>query len=251
MAKPLVALLTGAGISTDSGIPDYRGPNGLWRRDPEAEKLVTYEYYMGDAEIRRRSWQMRRESGTLRAEPNAAHRAVAELERSGVPVRVITQNVDGLHQLAGMPARKVLELHGTARSAVCTGCHARGPMADALTRVEAGEDDPPCLECGGILKPATVMFGERLDPVVLGEAVAISKGCQIFVAVGTSLQVQPAAGLAGVAADHGARLIIVNAEPTPYDDRADELVRDPIGTALPKVLRGLTAEASPAGPPGA
>ncbi|MEU4464408.1 MULTISPECIES: Sir2 family NAD-dependent protein deacetylase [unclassified Streptomyces] len=251
MAKPLVALLTGAGISTDSGIPDYRGPNGLWRRDPEAEKLVTYEYYMGDAEIRRRSWQMRRENRTLEAEPNAAHRAVAELERSGVPVRVITQNVDGLHQLAGMPDRKVLELHGTARSVVCTGCHARGPMTDALARVEAGEEDPPCRECGGILKSATVMFGERLDPVVLGEAVAISKGCQIFVAVGTSLQVQPAAGLAGVAADHGARLIIVNAEPTPYDDRADEIVRDPIGTALPQLLRGLTAEASPAGPPGA
>ncbi|MFF5308731.1 SIR2 family NAD-dependent protein deacylase [Streptomyces massasporeus] len=239
MTKPLVALLTGAGISTDSGIPDYRGPNGLWRRDPEAEKLVTYEYYMGDAEIRRRSWQMRRETGALRAEPNAAHRAVAELERSGVPVRVITQNVDGLHQLAGMPARKVFELHGSARGVVCTGCHARGPMADALARVEAGEEDPPCLECGGILKPATVMFGERLDPVVLGEAAAVSKACQVFVAVGTSLQVQPAAGLAGVAADHGARLVIVNAEPTPYDDRADEIVRDPIGTALPELLRGL------------
>ncbi|GAA2383110.1 SIR2 family NAD-dependent protein deacylase [Streptomyces coeruleofuscus] len=251
MAKPLVALLTGAGISTDSGIPDYRGPNGLWRRDPEAEKLVTYEYYMGDPEIRRRSWRMRRENQALQAEPNAAHRAVAELERSGVPVRVITQNVDGLHQLAGMPARKVLELHGTARSSVCTGCHARGPMADALARVEAGEDDPPCLECGGVLKPATVMFGERLDPVVLGEAAAISKACQVFVAVGTSLQVQPAAGLAGVAADHGARLVIVNAEPTPYDDRADEIVREPIGTALPELLRGLTAETPPADPPGA
>ncbi|WP_031104378.1 SIR2 family NAD-dependent protein deacylase [Streptomyces sp. NRRL S-146] len=241
MTKPLVALLTGAGISTDSGIPDYRGPNGLWRRDPEAEKLVTYDYYMGDAEIRRGSWLMRRETGALRAEPNAAHRAVAELERSGVPVRVITQNVDGLHQLAGMPARKVFELHGSARSVVCTGCHVRGPMADALARVEAGEEDPPCLECGGILKPATVMFGERLDPVVLGEAAAVSKACQVFVAVGTSLQVQPAAGLAGVAADHGARLIIVNAEPTPYDDRADEIVRDPIGTALPELLRGLGA----------
>jgi NAD-dependent deacetylase len=251
MAKPLVALLTGAGISTDSGIPDYRGPNGLWRRDPEAEKLVTYEYYMADPEIRRRSWQMRRENQALQAEPNAAHRAVAGLERSGVPVRVITQNVDGLHQLAGMPARKVLELHGTARSFVCTGCHARGPMEDALARVEAGEDDPPCLECGGVLKPATVMFGERLDPVVLGEAAAISKACQVFVAVGTSLQVQPAAGLAGVAADHGARLVIVNAEPTPYDDRADEIVREPIGTALPELLRGLTAESRPAGPPGA
>ncbi|MFD9005654.1 Sir2 family NAD-dependent protein deacetylase [Streptomyces sp. NPDC059582] len=239
MTKPLVAILSGAGVSTDSGIPDYRGPNGLWRRDPEAEKLVTYEYYMGDPEIRRRSWQLRRKTRALRAEPNAAHLAVVEVERAGVPVRVITQNVDGLHQLAGLPARKVLELHGTARSVVCTKCHARGPMEDVLARVEAGEDDPPCLACGGILKSATVMFGERLDPVVLGEALAISKACQVFIAVGTTLQVQPAAGLAGVAADHGARLIIVNAEPTPYDERADEVVRDPIGTALPALLRAL------------
>ncbi|GAA3026849.1 SIR2 family NAD-dependent protein deacylase [Streptomyces glomeratus] len=239
MNRPLVAILSGAGISTDSGIPDYRGPNGLWRRDPEAEKLVTYEYYMGDPEIRRRSWQMRRGNRTLKAEPNAAHRAVAELERSGVPVRVITQNVDGLHQLAGMPARKVLELHGTARSVVCTRCHARGPMEDALARVEAGEDDPPCLECGGILKSATVMFGERLDPRVLAEAIAITKACQLFIAVGTSLQVQPAAGLVGIAADRGARLIIVNAEPTPYDDRADDVIRTPIGAALPDLLSTL------------
>ncbi|MEU8930267.1 Sir2 family NAD-dependent protein deacetylase [Streptomyces sp. NPDC048409] len=242
MAKPLVAVLSGAGISTDSGIPDYRGPAGLWRRDPEAEKLVTYEYYMGDPDIRRRSWRMRRESGALGAEPNGAHRAVAELERAGTPVRVITQNVDGLHQLAGMPDRKVLELHGSARSVVCTRCRARGPMADALARVEAGEDDPPCLECGGVLKSATVMFGERLDPVVLGQALAISKACTVFVAVGSSLQVQPAAGLVGVAADHGARLVIVNAEPTPYDDRADEVVREPIGTALPRLLRGLAGD---------
>ncbi|MDX2675323.1 SIR2 family NAD-dependent protein deacylase [Streptomyces soliscabiei] len=242
MSKPLVAVLSGAGISTDSGIPDYRGPNGLWRRDPEAEKLVTYEYYMGDPEIRRRSWQLRRRNRALTAEPNAAHRAVVELERSGVPVRVITQNVDGLHQRAGMPVRKVLELHGTVRSVVCTKCQARGPMAEALARVEAGEADPPCLACGGILKSATVMFGERLDPVVLGEAVAITKACQVFVAVGTSLQVQPAAGLAGVAADHGARLVVVNAEATPYDERAEEVIREPIGTALPELLRRLGAE---------
>jgi len=239
MTKPLVAILTGAGVSTDSGIPDYRGPNGLWRRDPEAEKLVTYEYYMGDPEIRRRSWRMRRRSEALTAEPNAAHRAIVELERSGVPVRVLTQNVDGLHQLAGLPARKVLELHGTARQFVCTKCGVRGPMADALARLDAGEDDPPCLECGGILKSATVMFGEHLDPGVLGDALAVAKACQVFYAVGSSLKVHPAAGLVGVAAEHGARLTVVNAEPTPYDEVAAEVVREPIGTALPRLLREL------------
>ncbi|GHE60130.1 NAD-dependent protein deacetylase 2 [Streptomyces cellulosae] len=241
MAKPLVALLTGAGVSTDSGIPDYRGPSGLWRRDPDAEKLVTYEYYMADPEIRRRSWRMRQKHFAALPEPNAAHRAVAELERSGTAVRVITQNVDGLHQLGGMPDRKVLELHGTARAVVCTECHARTPMEDALARLTAGEDDPPCVDCGGVLKPATVMFGEALDPMVLGEAVAITKACTLFIAAGTSLQVHPAAGLAQVAADHGARLIVVNAEPTPYDDLADEVVREPIGTSLPALLRRIAA----------
>lgn len=241
MSKPLVALLTGAGVSTDSGIPDYRGPAGLWRRDPDAEKLVTYEYYMADPEIRRRSWRMRQETFAALPEPNAAHRAVAELERSGTAVRVITQNVDGLHQLGGMPDRKVLELHGTARTVVCVKCHARTPMADALARLTAGEDDPPCVDCGGVLKPATVMFGETLDPAVLGEAVAITKACTLFIAAGTSLQVHPAAGLAQVAVDHGARLVVVNAEPTPYDDLADEVVREPIGTSLPALLRRVAA----------
>ncbi|WP_432092856.1 SIR2 family NAD-dependent protein deacylase [Streptomyces sp. bgisy100] len=240
--RPLVAVLSGAGISTDSGIPDYRGPNGLWRKDPEAEKLVTYAYYMADPAIRRRSWRMRQDGATLRAQPNAAHLAVAELERSGVPVRVITQNVDGLHQLAGMPDRKVFELHGTARAVECTGCRERSSMSEALERVAAGEEDPPCRVCGGILKSATVMFGERLDPEVLGSALTVAKACDVFIAVGTSLQVQPAASLAGTAAQHGARLIIVNAEPTPYDEHADELVREPIGTALPALLRQLGDE---------
>ncbi|GAA2095574.1 NAD-dependent protein deacetylase [Streptomyces albiaxialis] len=236
----LVALLTGAGISTDSGIPDYRGPQGLWRRDPEAEKLVTYSYYMGDPEIRRRSWQMRLSSPTWRAEPNAAHRAVAELERAGTPVRVITQNVDGLHQAAGLPARKVLELHGSSRTYVCVECGARGPMTDALARVEAGDPDPACEVCGGILKSATVMFGQTLDPDVLAEAVAVAKAAEVFLAVGTSLQVQPAASLAGTAAENGARLIVVNAEPTPYDAYAAEVVREPIAEALPPLLRDLS-----------
>jgi NAD-dependent deacetylase len=234
--------LSGAGISTESGIPDYRGPNGLWRRDPEAEKLVTYDHYMTDPDIRRRAWLMRRDSETWRAQPNGAHHAVARLERTGVPVRVITQNVDGLHQLAGLPARKVLELHGTARAVVCTGCAARSEMAEALDRVRAGDPDPACRACGGILKSATVMFGQRLDPVVLTDAVAIAKGCEIFIAVGTSLQVQPAASLAGMAARHGARLVIVNADPTPYDDLADEVVREPIGTALPALLDAIVQE---------
>ncbi|MFE1766962.1 NAD-dependent deacetylase [Streptomyces angustmyceticus] len=237
--RPLVAILTGAGISTDSGIPDYRGPNGLWRRDPEAEKLVTYDTYMADPEIRRRSWRMRQDSPAFRAEPNAAHEAVVRLERSGTPVRVITQNVDGLHQRAGLPERKVLELHGTVRAVTCTRCHARSSMRDALDRVAAGEPDPPCLVCGGILKSATVMFGERLDPEVLATALGVAKAAQVFLAVGSTLQVQPAASLAGVAAEHGARLIIINAEPTPYDALATEVIREPIGTALPRLLAGL------------
>ncbi|MCX3058793.1 SIR2 family NAD-dependent protein deacylase [Streptomyces beihaiensis] len=239
-AKPLVAFLTGAGISTDSGIPDYRGPDGVWRKDPDAEKLVTYEYYMKDPQIRRRAWQVRRAGRALTAEPNAAHRAIVDLERSGAAVRVITQNVDGLHQRAGTADRKVLELHGSARQFVCTGCGERGPMEAAVARVEAGEDDPACLVCGSVLKSTTVMFGERLDPMVLAEAVSITKACQVFFAVGSSLQVQPAAGLAGLAAEHGARLVIVNAEPTPYDDVADEVVREPIGTALPRLLAQIT-----------
>ncbi|MEV6579819.1 Sir2 family NAD-dependent protein deacetylase [Streptomyces sp. NPDC051582] len=236
MGKPLVAVFSGAGMSTDSGIPDYRGPQGLWRRDPEAEKLVTYAYYMADPQIRRRSWRMRVEVGALAAQPNAAHLAVTELERTGTPVRVITQNVDGLHQQAGMPPRKVFELHGTARSVVCTDCRARSGMDGTLARVAAGDPDPACLACGGILKSATVMFGERLDPEVLARAVAVAKGCQVFIAVGTTLQVQPAASLAGMAAEAGARLIIVNAEETPYDSLADEVIREPIGTALPALL---------------
>ncbi|GAA3756240.1 SIR2 family NAD-dependent protein deacylase [Streptomyces tremellae] len=237
----LVAILTGAGISTDSGIPDYRGPNGVWRRDPGAERYVTYDAYMSDPGLRRRAWRRRADSPTLRAEPNAAHRAIADLHRSGTPVRVLTQNVDGLHQRAGLPGEKVLELHGTAREIMCTGCRRRSSVDGALARVAAGEEDPRCEECGGILKSATVMFGERLDPAVLREALAIAKECEVFLAVGSTLQVQPAASLAGVAADHGAGLIVVNADPTPYDARAERVVREPIGTSLPPLLRTLHA----------
>jgi NAD-dependent deacetylase len=242
MDRPLVAIFTGAGISTDSGIPDFRGPRGVWTLHPEHEKLATIGYYMTDPEIRRRSWQMRRETYALDPQPNAAHRAIAELDSAGqVALRVITQNTDGLHQLAGLPARKVLELHGTSRSVVCTACGARSSIADAFARIDADEPDPPCLECGGILKTATVMFGENLDPLVLSEAAAVARACAVFFAVGTSLQVYPAAGLVDLAAGSGARLVIVNAEPTPYDAVADQVVREPLGAALPRLLRELAS----------
>ena len=239
---PLVAVLSGAGLSTDSGIPDYRGPNGLWRRDPDAEKLVTIQPYRADPAVRRKAWQMRVEVGVLDARPNAAHRALAAFERTGIPLRVLTQNVDGLHQLGGVSARKVLELHGTARQVQCLGCRVRSDMADALARVRQGEADPPCAACGGILKPATVMFGEHLDPEVLAQARAVAAACEVFIAVGTSLRVHPAAGLVDLALAQGAAVTIVNAEPTPYDEQAAETVREPIGTALPALLRRLAAE---------
>ncbi|MFC1439560.1 Sir2 family NAD-dependent protein deacetylase [Streptacidiphilus sp. N1-10] len=241
--RPMVAVLSGAGFSTDSGIPDYRGPNGLWRRDPEAEKLVTISDYRADPEVRRKAWLMRIEVGMLAARPNAAHRALAELEQAGLPLRVLTQNVDGLHQLGGVSERKVVELHGTARRTQCLRCRAYGDMADALARVGAGEPDPDCRACGGVLKPATVMFGEHLDPEVLGQARAVAAACDQLLAVGSSLQVHPAAGLVDIALAAGARVTVVNAEPTPYDDRAAEVIREPIGTAVPALVRRLVSSA--------
>ncbi|MEW1906890.1 Sir2 family NAD-dependent protein deacetylase [Kitasatospora sp. NPDC085895] len=239
--RPLIAVLTGAGISTDSGIPDYRGPNGLWQRDPKAQELVTIGPYLADPDVRRRSWQLRKEVGAVGAEPNAGHLALVELERSGLPMRVLTQNVDGLHRRSGLPERKVLELHGTADRVQCVRCRLRTPMAEALARVDAGEPDPACLACGGVLKPCTVMFGEVLDERVLADAAAIAKACDLFLAVGTLLQVHPAAGLARVAVEHGARLIVVNADPTPYDDEAAEVIREPISQALPALVARITA----------
>ncbi|WP_344446820.1 SIR2 family NAD-dependent protein deacylase [Kitasatospora nipponensis] len=237
--RPLIAVLTGAGISTDSGIPDYRGPNGLWQRDPKAQELVTLGPYLADEDVRRRAWLMRRDAGALTAEPNAGHRALVELA-ARLPVRVLTQNVDGLHQRAGLPDRKVLELHGSARRVQCVRCRRYGEMSAALARVAAGEDDPPCRECGGILKPATVMFGERLDPEVIGKAEAVARACELFIAVGSTLQVHPAALLPQIAVESGARLIIVNAEPTPYDPVADQVLREPISSALPALVATLT-----------
>jgi NAD-dependent deacetylase len=243
--KPMIAILTGAGISTDSGIPDFRGPNGVWTRDPSRERLFTLDNYVSDPEVRKASWQARRESPAWKAEPNAGHLALAELERAGIPTRILTQNIDGLHQKAGSTPRKVLELHGTMFTVRCLGCGDRGSMRDAIERVEAGEADPACLHCGGVLKSGTVMFGETLNADLLREAAQIAMACTEFWAVGTSLTVEPAATLCQVAVRSGARLTIVNASPTPYDPLADHVDRRPIGEALPEMVRDSIAQNSP------
>ncbi|MGY1885259.1 SIR2 family NAD-dependent protein deacylase [Blastococcus sp. SYSU DS0753] len=235
-AASRITVLTGAGISTDSGIPDYRGPNGVWTRDPDAEKLVTLSYYVADPDIRRRAWLMRRDMGALDVRPNAGHAALVDLERQGRLRTLVTQNVDGLHQAAGSDPARVVEIHGTVHEVECLGCRERTTMQEALDRVAAGEPDPPCRSCGGILKSATISFGQLLEPAVVDAAVAAAGDCDVFLAVGTSLQVHPAAGLVDVAVRHGARVVVVNAEPTPYDDVADLVVREPIGTAMPRLV---------------
>jgi NAD-dependent deacetylase len=232
-----IAVLTGAGISTDSGIPDYRGPNGVWTKDPDAEKLVTLSYYLADPDIRRRSWLMRRRLHTSNPQPNAGHEAIADLERQGRLLALVTQNIDGLHQAAGSSPELVLEVHGTVHEVECLSCHDRTTMRSALDRVEAGEPDPACLVCGGLLKSATISFGQELDDRVIAAAAEAAADCDVFLAVGTSLTVWPVAGLTEIAAAHGARIVIVNAEPTPFDAVADLVVREPIGVSLPRLLR--------------
>lgn len=241
-----VAVLTGAGISTDSGIPDFRGPSGVWTKNPAAEKMSTYEAYVIDPAVRLRSWQARLAHPAWTAEPNGAHLALAQIA-SRIDTWVITQNIDGLHQRAGVRADRVLELHGTMHTVVCVGCGARTGMSETLARVRAGEDDPTCAECGGILKSATVMFGQPLDPKVLATGIAAAKAADLFLAIGSTLTVEPAASLCAVAVRAGARLVIVNRDPTPYDLIATAVIRQPIGEAVPaiagRLLAGLSDQA--------
>ena len=234
-ARRIVAL-TGAGISTDSGIPDYRGPDGVWTKDPDAEKLVTLSYYLADPQIRRRSWLLRQGMQDADPQPNAGHRALVDLERQGRLRAMVTQNIDGLHQAAGSGAALVHEIHGSVHEVVCTDCGDRTTIGEALDRVADGEPDPACRRCGGILKTATVYFGEMLDERVVEACTAAAADCDVLLAVGTSLQVWPAAGLADIAVGSGARLVVVNAQETPYDDVADLVVREPIGTSLPRLV---------------
>jgi NAD-dependent deacetylase len=231
-----IVVLTGAGISTDSGIPDFRGPQGLWTRNPDAEKMATIQHYVADPDVRRRAWRSRLESPALVAEPNEGHRALVTLERRGKLLALLTQNVDGLHQRAGSSPSLVVEIHGTAREVVCLSCHERAPMERALARVRAGDDDPPCRTCGGVLKAATISFGQSLVPEDLRRAEQAARGCDLMLAVGTKLSVYPIAGVVPVAKEAGARVVIVNAEPTEMDSLADVVLRGSISALLPRLV---------------
>jgi NAD-dependent deacetylase len=231
-----VVVLTGAGISTDSGIPDFRGPQGVWTRNPVAEKMSNIHYYLADPEVRKASWQNRLSSPAWSAKPNPGHLALVELERQKKLHALITQNIDELHQLAGNSSQLVIEVHGSMRRFMCWGCGMRGPMQKVLERVRAGEEDPHCRDCGAILKSDTISFGQQLVPEVIDRAMQAAAEADLFLAVGTSLQVYPIAGAVDLARSAGAKLVIVNAQPTPFDEVADAVLQDPISEILPKII---------------
>jgi NAD-dependent deacetylase len=243
-ASQRLVAFTGAGISTESGIPDFRSPGGIWTRyDPQD---FTFGRFVDSAEVRERSWHMRREMLAETPAPNAGHRALAKLEHEGRSLGVITQNIDGLHQEAG--SKHVVEVHGTAREVMCIGhaprrgtpdgCGFRAPLAWALARVDGGAPDPHCPECGGLVKSATVSFEQVLFADVVEAALDLASRADLMLAVGSSLVVYPAAELPLVAVRNGARLVIVNDEPTPYDDLADLVVRGRAGQVLSEAVGG-------------
>jgi NAD-dependent deacetylase len=235
-AAQRVVVLTGAGISTDSGIPDFRGPQGVWTKNPGAEKMATLQHYMADPEVRKRAWKSRIDTFARELAPNAGHRALVELERRGSLHTLITQNVDGLHLAAGSSAEKLVEIHGNVREVVCLDCGERASMERALARVRAGEDDPACRSCGGILKSATISFGQGLVQEDLLRAELAARACDLLLAVGTTLAVYPIAGVVPVAKRAGARVVIVNAEPTEMDKLADAVLRGSISDILPRLV---------------
>ncbi|MBI2296611.1 MAG: Sir2 family NAD-dependent protein deacetylase [Betaproteobacteria bacterium] len=230
-----VVVLTGAGISTDSGIPDFRGPNGVWTRNPAAERLSNIQHYRADPEVRKASWRARLASPAWTAMPNAGHLALVALERRGKLHALITQNIDGLHLRAGHSPDRVIEVHGNLHKAVCLNCGWNGPMQAVLERVRAGEDDPPCEHCGGILKSDTISFGQALVPGVIERAMRAAGEADLLLSVGTSLQVYPVAGAVPIARQAGARVVIMNAQPTPYDEIADAVLTGSISEDLPRI----------------
>ena len=235
MAQRIV-VMTGAGISTDSGIPDFRGPQGVWTRNPAAEKQSTIQNYLAEQEVRIASWQSRLANPAWTAKPNAGHQALVALERQGKLHALITQNIDELHQQAGTSSDKVIEVHGTMRRVMCWSCGQRAPMASALERVRAGEADPHCLSCDGILKSDTISFGQALVPEVIDRAMQVASEADLFIAIGTTLQVFPVAGVVPLARQSGARVVIMNAQPTAMDDLADALLTGSISELLPKLI---------------
>jgi len=231
-----VVVLTGAGISTDSGIPDFRGPQGLWTRNPVAEKMSDIRHYLADPQVRKASWQNRLASPAWSAKPNAGHLALVELEKRQKLHALIAQNIDELHQVAGNSRERVIEVHGTMRKFMCFGCGMRGAMQLVLERVRAGEEDPHCRDCGGILKSDTISFGQQLVPEVIDQAMQAAAEADLFLAVGTTLQVYPVAGAVEIARGAGATLVIVNAQPTPFDRVADAVFHDSISKVLPAII---------------
>jgi NAD-dependent deacetylase len=231
-----IVVLTGAGISTDSGIPDFRGPNGVWTKDPSAEKRATIQHYLAEPDVRVAAWQSRLSMGAWTARPNAGHEAIVELQRRGQLLAVVTQNVDGLHQQAGTDDDRVIEVHGTVWYSRCWDCQDRRPMDETLDRVRAGEADPPCRVCGGILKSDTISFGQSLIPEVIDRAFEVSESCDVMLAVGSTLGVYPAASCVPLAKQSGASVVIVNAEPTGMDRIADWLLVGQIGEILPALV---------------
>ncbi|HZM48684.1 MAG TPA: Sir2 family NAD-dependent protein deacetylase [Burkholderiales bacterium] len=234
-----VVVLTGAGISTDSGIPDFRGPQGVWTKNPVAEKLSDIRYYVADREVRKASWQSRLDHPAFSAQPNAGHLALVALERRGKLHALITQNIDGLHIKAGNSPNLVVEVHGNVHKAICLSCGRKGPMQETLDRVRAGEEDPECRECGGMLKSDTISFGQALVPEVIDRALTAAQEADLLLAVGSTLQVYPVAGAVPIAKQTGARIVIMNAQETQFDGIADAVLRGNISVELPLAVRGV------------
>ncbi len=236
-AAERILVFTGAGMSTESGIPDFRGPDGIWTKvDP---KEFTYQRYVSRPETRQRSWRMRYTSSLFEATPNEGHTALVRLWRSGKMIGCVTQNIDGLHQSAGLPDDAVVELHGTARRIRCLSCATEADDAEVRVRWEGGESDPACLECGGILKAAVVSFGESMPAAAMDIAAAWADAADLALAIGTTLSVYPAALFPLEVAERGRPLVILNRGPTDHDHKATVRLEGAIGELLPPLVDAI------------
>ena len=232
-----VAAFTGAGISTESGVSDFRSPGGVWDR----HRIVTYQEFTGSAGARREYWGMKRElhRELLGAEPNRAHTALAELEKGGRLACLITQNIDGLHQKGGVSPERVIEIHGTNMEAECLGCGIRTPIEEIQRKLDAGETELHCDICGGMVKPATIMFGQSMPEEEMRRAWECAAGCDLLFMIGSSLQVEPAASIPRVAHEQGASLIFVNRTDTPWDHIADIRFTEAAGEVMGRIAASL------------